>query len=642
MSIEVEHVIDHEDNLIAAVDELPNGNRRPMNAGDDDDDDLQKHDIVEDSPTPSNQSSSGSLDSLQMSRTKKHPLSASYREWVHNWAQISIPAIGFLGCQLSLALQNGFVTPELEELGISENLVAYCWLAPPITGTIVQPLIGITSDMMDPNVEGSMAHKYGRRRPFVALGCVMLVICLLLFSNARYIGLLFGDDGETSTANAAIVAVVSFWFLDISINVVQAPLRALVSDVIPSRFHTTANGVFGFANGFGAITGYALGYGIAYNEKLGGGLSALFAISAFIVICTSTLMLWLTKGEHLLPITSMSLSEIIAKNYAQDATQTDIEQQQLLHPLPPHEQQHSDVLESAPSPEPLPAAVQAPVAARVEEENEQENDDDENNAEEAGAAGQAPQLQRRDSEIEVVLQMQKSKCQRIKEALYTMPRPISRAFMVQFWLYFGLFSSYIYLTDWFGKKVTHGSPHSDDEAEVDAYHFGVRLASIGLSFGAVFAMIGSMLLPLVIGVCGYRWTWFFCMLFYGVMLLMTPFCNSINMGLVIVTCLGIGQAAAMVIGWSIVTETVAEGDQKGVYTTLFTTSHTVPELCVALIAGQLIKLFDNQVSAVLAVGGVAALFGANSALYIVEPKKWLAKQRWLKRQNRILRNRQNG
>eukprot|EP01083_Nonionella_stella_P090817 253780_1 len=111
-----------------------------------------------------------------------------FDQYPSDWFSISIPAIGFLGCQLSLALQNGFVTPELEELGISEKLVAYCWPAPPLTGTIVQPLIGITSDMMDPTDLDLFAGRYGRRRPFVALGCVLVVVFLLLFSNARYIG----------------------------------------------------------------------------------------------------------------------------------------------------------------------------------------------------------------------------------------------------------------------------------------------------------------------------------------------------------------------------------------------------------------------------------------------------------------------
>ena len=151
MSIEVEEInnnINNENALIDAVDELPPNIQQAQiinnnnNNIDNNNDDLigggigRKHiDIAESSPSPSSHSST----SLDLHRTRNggklsHPLSASYKEWLNNWFSISIPAIGFLGCQLSLALQNGFVTPELEELGISEKLVNYCWLAPPLTG----------------------------------------------------------------------------------------------------------------------------------------------------------------------------------------------------------------------------------------------------------------------------------------------------------------------------------------------------------------------------------------------------------------------------------------------------------------------------------------------------------------------------
>jgi len=618
---------------------------------------MDKHfDVRELSPSSDRSgSSSGSLNPYSDTRmgagTKsRHPLAASYGEWIRNWFRIAIPAIGFLGCQLSLALQNGFVTPELEELGISEKVVNYCWLAPPITGCFVQPMIGITSDMMDISVEGSFAYKYGRRRPFVAGGCVMVVLFLLLFSNARYIGVLFGDDEESSN-NAAMIGVLSFWFLDISINIVQAPLRALVSDIIPPQHHTTANGVFGFANGLGAIIGYALGYGLAYNPNLGGNLTALFAIAAATVICTSVIMLYLTKGERLMHITSTSLSDIIAKNYADDGTQREIEERALLQ-----QQQGPGGRAVGSGPGGLPAQQSvgglSAVSVDVNELHPLNpfNPNGNGNANGSGAeanngnARVSESEQTEASDIEIALQLQQSKWQRIKKALVSMPRPISRAYLVQFWLYFGLFASYIYLTDWFGKKVTGGDPQSNDEEIVEKYRYGVRMASIGLSFGAIFAVVGSMILPLIIKRCGYRWTWFFCMLFYATFMLMTPFCNSIGMGLMIVTCLGIGQAAAMVIGWSIVTETVAKSDQKGIYTTLFSTSHTVPELVTALSAGEIIHLFGDQVSAVLAVGGVFALFGANAALYVIEPKKWMQQQAWLDRYQRArqIRDRQSG
>ena len=149
MSVEVQQVNDIEDNEINNDDDEVNENENENEDEDEneieDDGDADdefapsKHNDIRDiSPSPSRSASnsSTSLDMTGMTRQtrNKHPLSSSYKEWLNNWFSISIPAIGFLGCQLSLALQNGFVTPELEELGISEKIVNYAWLAPPLTG----------------------------------------------------------------------------------------------------------------------------------------------------------------------------------------------------------------------------------------------------------------------------------------------------------------------------------------------------------------------------------------------------------------------------------------------------------------------------------------------------------------------------
>ena len=282
---------------------------------------------------------------------------------------------------------------------------------------------------------GSFAHKYGRRRPFVAMGCVLVVVFLLLFSNARYIGVLFGDDDE-NTKNAAMIGVLSFWFLDISINIVQAPLRALVSDIIPSQHHTTANGVFGFANGLGAIIGYAMGYGMAYNPKLGGNLTCLFGIAAATVVCTSVVMLYLTKGERLMYITSTSLSDIIAKHYADDGTQRDIEERALLQEQGLPAQQSIGGL-SAISVDDLNPFNQNDLNPFNQSGNGSglsgvDGDNVNGPGYRSGPGnGNVNVAEAEQSDIEIVLQIQKSKLQRIKEALMTMPRPISRAYLVQ-------------------------------------------------------------------------------------------------------------------------------------------------------------------------------------------------------------------
>ena len=154
MSLEIQQINDDDQEVINDInrninndnddsnDSDDNSNNGDENNSDDADDEFtrkQLHNIDDASlsPSPSPSNSSTSLDMTLRGNTKNNkrsPLSLSYREWLNNWFSISIPAIGFLGCQLSLALQNGFVTPELEELGIPEKLVNYAWLAPPLTG----------------------------------------------------------------------------------------------------------------------------------------------------------------------------------------------------------------------------------------------------------------------------------------------------------------------------------------------------------------------------------------------------------------------------------------------------------------------------------------------------------------------------
>eukprot|EP01083_Nonionella_stella_P078014 213288_1 len=213
-------------------------------------------------------------------------------EHLHNWFLISIPSIAFFGCQLSWALQNGFVTPTLQELGVQPKHLTYVWLAGPISGIIVQPIIGVLSDQMTAK---QIAIHGGKRRPFILVGCVCIVLCLLMFSNAKNVALYFNLPDY-----ALLFAIVSFWLLDISVNIVQAPLRALLTDIIPSEYHGTANALFGIERGFGAGIGYFLGFLLSYNPRFGGGISVLFAIASVLVIIGCTITYKYSEGEHLI------------------------------------------------------------------------------------------------------------------------------------------------------------------------------------------------------------------------------------------------------------------------------------------------------------------------------------------------------
>ena len=123
----------------------------------------------------------------------------------------------------------------MRSLGLSEAHVNLAWLAGPISGAVVQPIVGFYSD--------GCVSAMGKRRPFILGAVLAIVFSLILFGNAEQLGYYFGDkrDGDNTVSHAVglPIAIGSFWILDCSINIMQAPLRALLSDTVPKHQQTT-------------------------------------------------------------------------------------------------------------------------------------------------------------------------------------------------------------------------------------------------------------------------------------------------------------------------------------------------------------------------------------------------------------------
>lgn len=142
---------------------------------------------------------------------------------------------GFLGIQFGFALQNANVSRIFETLGGATDKLAVYWLAAPLTGLIVQPIVGYFSDR-------TWHPKWGRRRPFFAIGAILSTIALFLMPNA--LGLFF--------------AVGVLWIMDSSINISMEPFRAFVGDNLPSEQRTTGFAMQSFFIGVGAVVASAL------------------------------------------------------------------------------------------------------------------------------------------------------------------------------------------------------------------------------------------------------------------------------------------------------------------------------------------------------------------------------------------------
>jgi len=124
--------------------------------------------------------------------------------------QIWNMSFGFLGIQFGFALQGGFMSRIFQTLGASQDSIPALWIAAPLTGLLVQPIIGYMSDR-------TWSPRWGRRKPFFFIGAILSTIVLFFMPHSPVLW----------------VAAGCLWILDASINITMEPFRALVADKLP-------------------------------------------------------------------------------------------------------------------------------------------------------------------------------------------------------------------------------------------------------------------------------------------------------------------------------------------------------------------------------------------------------------------------
>ncbi|EIL92894.1 MFS transporter [Rhodanobacter spathiphylli] len=148
--------------------------------------------------------------------------------------QIWNMCFGFLGLQFGFALQNANISRIFQTLGADLNDIPALWIAAPLTGLIVQPIIGHFSDRT--------WNRLGRRRPYFLAGAVFASVALLWMPNAPVLWMAAG----------------LLWILDASINVSMEPFRAFVGDQLPTRQRPSGYAMQSFFIGVGAVVASAL------------------------------------------------------------------------------------------------------------------------------------------------------------------------------------------------------------------------------------------------------------------------------------------------------------------------------------------------------------------------------------------------
>lgn len=149
-------------------------------------------------------------------------------------------SFGFLGVQIGYSLQNSNTSSIFKSLGADTGQLSLFWLAAPIAGMIVQPIIGMLSD--------DSWTKLGRRRPYIFGGALISTIALMLMPNCpRFLAFA-----------PLIMGAMLLLFMDLSFNVTMQPFRALVSDMLDDSQKTKGYVIQTFLINLGAVIGGVL------------------------------------------------------------------------------------------------------------------------------------------------------------------------------------------------------------------------------------------------------------------------------------------------------------------------------------------------------------------------------------------------
>ena len=155
-------------------------------------------------------------------------------------------SFGFLGIQFGFALQNANASRILQTFGADMEHLSWFWLAAPLTGMIIQPIVGHYSDRT--------WTRLGRRRPYFLVGAILTSIALVLMPNSAMF---------VSIAPSMFVGAGMLMIMDASINITMEPFRALVADLLPSEQRTLGFSMQTALIGIGAFLGSWFPYVLA-------------------------------------------------------------------------------------------------------------------------------------------------------------------------------------------------------------------------------------------------------------------------------------------------------------------------------------------------------------------------------------------
>ena len=483
--------------------------------------------------------------------------------------QIWNMCFGFLGIQFGFALQNSNVSRIFQTLGANVDDIPILWIAAPVTGLIVQPLIGYYSDRT--------WTRLGRRRPYFLWGAILSSLALLIMPNSPTLW----------------IAAGMLWIMDASINISMEPFRAFVGDMLPNKQRTMGFAMQSFFIGVGAVVASALPWMFTNwfevsNVAPAGQVpdSVRFAFYAGAVVFFAAVMWTIFSTREYSP-------EELAQFEEAEKSQT------LAHEAPRRDAAFFNKAS-------LISGVVGLIAGLVV----MLNGLDKQLYILAGGFLTFALLQLVVARL-AARERHEAMLFEIVNDLFNMPRTMRQLAVVQFFAWFALFAMWIYTTS----AVTSVHFGSSDPTTA-AYNNGADW--VGVLFGAYngFAALAAFIIPILASRFNRRVAHLVCMTAGGLGLASFLVIEDPNWLLLSMVGVGMAWASILSVPYAILSGALPAA-KMGVYMGIFNFFIVIPQILAASILGFLVRvLFDGEAIYALLLGGVCMILSGVVTLWV--------------------------
>ncbi len=476
--------------------------------------------------------------------------------------QILNMSVGFLGIQFAFGLQNANTSRIFQTLGAHQAEIPALWIAAPLTGLLVQPIIGYASDRT--------WGRLGRRRPYFLAGAILTTLALLIMPDSP----------------ALWVAAAMLWMMDASVNISMEPFRAFVADQLP-----TAQRPLGFAwqtvfIGIGAVLSSVLPWVLAHfgvaNVAPRGEIPATVRLSFYIgsaVLMAAVLWTVLSTQEYP-PERLRGFADAPSPRPASDVS-------------------------LAWRPGVLLLFLGAAGILLIYH---------------FGLAGQLYLLAAAGAAaggLFLWLSRTRSRgmARQVMADVFCMPRAMRRLAWVQFFSWFAMYIMWVYTTP----AVTAVQFGSSNPLS-SAYNAGANWVDVLFAAYSGFAALAALLIPRMVRRAGLRWTHIINLTAAAVGLASFVWVRNPHWLLLSMLGVGIGWASILSLPYTLLADHLP-AEKMGIYMGIFNFFIVIPQLLAAGVVGVLLEaFFHGHAVFELVLGGVSLLLAGLCMLRVAEPR----------------------